>query len=48
MSEQEKTAAQKIADAYNNLPEGKKEFLLGFAEGVAAARAQGKDEERSA
>lgn len=36
MSEREKESARKIADALNALPSEKKEFLLGYAEGVAA------------
>lgn len=36
MSEREKTIAENIAKACALLPENKKEYLLGFAEGVAA------------
>ena len=36
MSEKEKELAQNIVDAIQKLPDGKKEFLLGYAEGVAA------------
>ena len=36
MSEREKQIAKKLADACEQLPEGKKEFLMGYAEGVAA------------
>ncbi len=36
MSEKEKQIAEKLAAACEALPDGKKEFLLGYAEGVAA------------
>lgn len=36
MSEKEKQIAEKIASACEQLPDSKREFLLGFAEGVAA------------
>ena len=36
MSEREKKLADTIAKAVTQLPEGKREFLLGYAEGVAA------------
>lgn len=36
MSKEEMKIAKKLADAFNALPESKKEYLLGFAEGVAA------------
>lgn len=36
MSEKEKQLAEKLATACEQLPDGKREFLLGFAEGVAA------------
>ena len=36
MSEREKQIAEKLAAACEQLPEGKKEFLMGYAEGVAA------------
>lgn len=37
MSKEEKAIAKKLAEALNALPESKKEYLIGFAEGVAAA-----------
>lgn len=40
MSEKEKESARKIADALDALPSEKKEFLLGYAEGVAAMAKQ--------
>lgn len=36
MSEREKDAAKALAEAFEALPDSKKEFLLGYAEGVAA------------
>lgn len=35
MSEKGKTAAEKLAEAFDALPEAKKEYLLGYADGVA-------------
>ena len=36
MSEKEKDTAKTLAAAFEALPASKKEFLLGYAEGVAA------------
>lgn len=36
MSEREKEIVEKLAAACEQLPDGKKEFLMGYAEGVAA------------
>lgn len=36
MSEKEKDTAKTLAEAFEALPDSKKEFLLGYAEGVAA------------
>ena len=36
MEENEKQSIQRMADALEGLPEEKKQFFLGFAEGVAA------------
>jgi len=36
MSEKAKQAGKALMEAFNNLPDSKKEFLLGYAEGVAA------------
>lgn len=36
MSEKAKQAGEALMEAFNNLPDTKKEFLLGYAEGVAA------------
>ena len=36
MSEKEKQIAESLAETVASLPEDKREFLLGFAEGVAA------------
>ena len=38
MSEREQTGIRTLAKAFETLPDGKKEFLLGYAEGVIAAR----------
>ena len=43
VSTEEKRIAEKLANACEQLPPGKKEFLLGFAEGVAAM-AEKRDE----
>ena len=43
MSEKEKKIAEKLAAACEQLPEGKKEFLIGYAEGVAAMAAKQAD-----
>lgn len=40
MSEKEKQIAEKLAAACEQLPDGKKEFLMGYAEGVAAMAAK--------
>lgn len=49
MSNKEKTVCKTLAEAFEALPDGKKEYLIGFAEGVIAARGpedgQGKEEE---
>lgn len=36
MNVEEQRIAANLADAIKQLPDGKKEFLLGYAEGVAA------------
>lgn len=43
MCDQEKQIAETLVGAFNSLPDTKKEYLLGFAEGVAAATDQQKD-----
>lgn len=40
MAEQEKQSIQAMADAIAELPEEKKQFFLGFAEGAAAMAEQ--------
>lgn len=45
MSEAERRAAESLANALNALPENKREFLIGYAEGVAAM-AEKQDKER--
>lgn len=38
MDERKQTGIRTLAEAFQALPDGKKEYLLGFAEGVIAAR----------
>ena len=49
ISNKEKTICKTLAEAFEALSDNKKEYLLGFAEGVIAARSpdddQGKDKE---
>ena len=40
MSEQEKAVAQSIVKAFDALPDEKKEYLIGFADGVAAMKSK--------
>lgn len=53
MSEQEKEIAKTLAEAFNALPDDKKEYLIGFAEGVVtmaerqAANGEGLDSARA-
>ena len=48
-TKKEKTVCKTLAEAFEALSDNKKEYLLGFAEGVIAARGpeddQGKDKE---
>lgn len=37
MKQKEKQIAENLVNAFNALPDEKKEYLIGFAEGVAAA-----------
>ena len=50
MSKKEKTICKTLAEAFEALSDNKKEYLLGFAEGVIAARGpdddQGQDKEK--
>ena len=51
MEDTEKDIGLKLAEAFDALPEGKKEYLLGYAEGVASMKARAmekKEEEKSA
>ena len=51
MSEKGKAIAKKLAKAIEALPEAKKEYFLGYAEGVASMKARAmekQDEEKSA
>ena len=43
MSESEKRIAESLADAVSRLPDSKREFLLGYAEGVAAMADKAKE-----
>lgn len=45
MSENERRIAESLAVALEMLPDSKKEFLLGYAEGVAAMAARGEAED---
>ena len=49
MSEREKQIAENLADAVSRLPDSKREFLLGYAEGVAAMadKAKGAQERQA-
>ena len=42
MSEKEKQTGQRMKEAIPLLPESKLEFLLGYAEGVIAAKSEAK------
>lgn len=50
MSKKKKTVCKTLAEAFEALSDNKKEYLLGFAEGVIAARSpdddQGQDKEK--
>ncbi len=48
MSEKEKQTVQSIAEAMKKLPEAKREYLIGFAEGVAAMSEARREEEKTA
>lgn len=45
MGEKEKQIAENLAAACEQLPDGKKEFLMGYAEGVAAMAAKQSGEQ---
>ena len=45
MSQEEKKLAKKLAETVKALPPEKREFLIGFAEGVAAATSKSEPEE---
>lgn len=50
MKTEKRTSVQTLAEAFEALSDNKKEYLLGFAEGVIAARGpeddQGRDKEK--
>lgn len=45
MSEKEKAVVTKLAEAFDALPEAKRERLIGYAEGVADMKAQQEERE---
>ena len=45
MNDREKSIAKTLTDTFDALPDSKKEYLLGFAEGVAAMTGEQKNEE---
>lgn len=47
MAEKEKQIAQTIENALAELPEEKKQYFMGFAEGVAAMAEQTKEKSNS-
>lgn len=47
MSEKDNKLLESMAEAVKVLPESQKNFLLGFAEGVAAANAAKKDDQEA-
>lgn len=49
MSDRERKIAENLAEAVAQLPDSKKEFLLGYAEGVAAMadKAEGKAKDKA-
>lgn len=44
MTSQDKQIGNRLLETFNSLPENKKEYLIGFAEGVAAM-SENKQEE---
>lgn len=48
MSQEEKKLAKKLAETVKALPPDKREYLIGFAEGVAAAKKQEEKEDKPA
>ena len=47
MSERDKEILSKLAAACEVLPEGKREFLIGYAEGVVAMKKKEQEAKRS-
>lgn len=47
MNKKEKSLAESLKEAVRHLPSGKKEFLLGYAEGVAAMAQRGEAENQN-
>lgn len=48
LSEKEKAIIMSLAEAFNTMPESKREYLLGYADGVAGmqAKAQSAEEKK--
>ena len=46
MSKEEKKSIAKLAEAFRALPNGKKEYLIGFAEGVISISQKDKTEQK--
>lgn len=47
MSEKEKNIAKTLEKALSSIPDAKKEYFLGFAEGVEAANKSNAEKEQS-
>lgn len=45
LSEKEKAIVQRIAEAFKRMPDGRREYLLGFAEGVLHATSEKEQQE---
>lgn len=45
MTKEEKVAAKNLAEAFVALPDNKREYLMGFAEGVAAMKSKEEQKE---
>lgn len=48
MSEKEKAIAERLAEAFEALPESKREYLLGYADGVAGTQPKQEEEKQDA
>lgn len=45
LSEKEKAIIKRIAEAFKRMPDGRREYLLGFAEGVLHATSEREQQE---